>query len=518
MQGKIDRLRELQASAGLGGGQEKIDRVHSKGQLTARERIDALLDEGSFVEFNRLIKHLDGAPGDGIVTGHGTIDNRIVCVYAQDVTVLGGSQGYMHGRKLYKIHEMAMNMGVPIIALNNSPGARVVRPELAGSDDPYRVSDEKHAGVVFYVNTLSSGVIPQIAAIFGNTTGGSVYSPALMDFIFMVDKESHMFITGPKVIESVTGEEISMADLGGADVHCNKTGVADFKVKSELDCFVEIRRLLAFLPDNWQKPPERQKNEDDPNRLADRLNEIVPAVTTRAYDMHKVIAELVDEGDFCEVKAGFAQEIIVGFARIDGASVGIVANQPMVKAGCMTVESSLKQARFIRFCDCFNIPLVLLVDTPGYLPGKDQEHAGIITHGAKVLYALSEATVPKVAVLIRKVYGGAALGMGILPGFGTDLIFAWPTAEIGAMGAPQAVNLFYGKEIAAADDPETLRMEKVTEYQNLYADSLALASQVTYVQDIIEPRETRRCLTRSLRLLKNKERQRKPGHHGNMPL
>jgi len=518
MQEKIDRLREVKAVAALGGGQDKIDRVHGKGQLTARERIDALLDEGSFVEFNRLIKHLDGAPGDGIVTGHGTINNRIVCVYAQDVTVMGGSQGYMHGRKLYKIHEMALEMGVPIIALNNSPGARVVRPELAGSDDPYRVSDEKHAGVVFYVNTLSSGVIPQIAAIFGNTTGGSVYSPALMDFIFMVDKESHMFITGPKVIKSVTGEEISMADLGGAEVHCNKTGVADFRVKSELDCFSEIRRLLDFLPDNWQKSPDQQKNEDDPERLADRLNEIVPAVTTRAYDMHKVITELVDMGDFCEVKAGFAQEIIVGFARIDGRSIGIVANQPMVKAGCMTVESSLKQARFIRFCDCFNIPLVLLVDTPGYLPGKDQEHAGIITHGAKVLYALSEATVPKVAILLRKVYGGAALGMGILPGFGTDLIFAWPTAEIGAMGAPQAVNLFYSKEIANAPDPETFKAEKITEYSNHYADSLALASQVTYVQDIIEPRETRRCLTRSLRLLQNKERRRRPGHHGNMPL
>ncbi len=518
MQEKIDHLRRVKAAAALGGGQEKIDKEHSKGRLTARERIDALLDEGSFVEFNRLIKHQEGAPGDGIVTGHGTINNRIVCLYAQDATVLGGSQGYMHGRKLYKIHEMAMNMGVPIIALNNSPGARVVRPELAGSDDPYRVSDEKHAGVVFYVNTLSSGVIPQIAAIFGNCTGGSVYSPALMDFIFMVDKESHMFITGPKVIKSVTGEEVSMADLGGAEVHCAKTGVADFKVESELDCFAEIRRLLDFLPDNWQKAPNRQKNEDDPERLADRLNELVPSSTSKAYDMRKVINEIVDMGDFCEVKAEFAKEIIVGFARIDGESVGIVANQPMVKAGCMTVESSLKQARFIRFCDCFNIPLVLLVDTPGYLPGKGQEHAAIITHGAKVLYALSEATVPKVAVLLRKVYGGAALGMGILPGFGTDLIYAWPTAEIGAMGAKQAVGLFYSKEIEAAPDPEGFRLTKETEYRNLYADSLALASQVTYVHDIIEPNETRRYLTRSLRLLRGKARRKRLGHHGNMPL
>ena len=518
MQEKIKRLREVKAIAALGGGQAKIDKVHAKGQLTARERIKALLDEGSFVEFNRLIKHREGAPGDGIITGHGTIAGRVVCLYAQDATVLGGSQGYMHGRKLYKIHEMAMTMGVPIIALNNSPGARVVRPELAGSDDPYRVSDEKHAGVVFYVNTLSSGVIPQIAAIFGNCTGGSVYSPALMDFIFMVDKQSHMFITGPKVIKSVTGEEISMAELGGADIHCSKTGVADFKVASELDCFAEIKRLLDFLPDNWQKSPFRRENEDDPERLADRLNDLVPSRTTRAYDMRTVIAELVDQGDFCEVKAGFAGEIIVGFARIDGYTVGLVANQPLVKAGCMTVESSLKQARFIRFCDCFNIPLVLLVDTPGYLPGKDQEYAGIITHGAKVLYALSEATVPRVAILLRKVYGGAALGMGILPGFGTDLIYAWPTAEIGAMGAEQAVGLFYGKELKEADEPEQFKAEKVAQYRELYADSLSLASQVTYVQDIIEPRETRRCLTRSLRLLRGKERRRRPGHHGNIPL
>ncbi len=518
MQEKIKRLREVQAAAALGGGQAKIDKEHAKGHLTARERIAALLDEGSFVEFNRLIKHREGTPGDGIVTGHGTIAGREVCLYAQDATVLGGSQGYMHGRKLYKIHELAMTMGVPIIALNNSPGARVVRPELAGSDDPYRVSDEKHAGVVFYVNTLSSGVIPQIAAILGNCTGGSVYSPALMDFIFMVDKQSHMFITGPKVIKSVTGEEISMAELGGAEVHCGKTGVADFKVKSELDCFAEIRRLLDFLPDNWQKSATRRDNGDDPERLADHLNDLVPARTTRAYDMHKVISELVDMGDFCEVKAGFASEIIVGFARLDGYTVGIVANQPLVKAGCMTIESSLKQARFIRFCDCFNIPLVLLVDTPGYLPGRDQEHAGIITHGAKVLYALSEATVPKVAILVRKVYGGAALGMGILPGFGTDLIFAWPTAEIGAMGAEQAVGLFYGKELLEAEEPEQFKADKVAQYQELYADSLSLASQVTYIQDIIEPRETRRSLTRSLRLLRGKERRRRPGHHGNIPL
>lgn len=518
MREKIEKLRLAQAAAALGGGADKIEREHQRGRLSARERIAALLDEDSFVEFNRLVKFNDGAPGDGIVTGHGLINGRRICVYAQDATVLGGSQGYMHGRKLYKIHELALEMGVPIIALNNSPGARVVRPELAGSDDPYRVSDEKHAGVVFYINTMSSGVIPQIGSILGNCTGGSVYSPALMDFIFMVDDLSHMFITGPKVIKSVTGEDISMPELGGAGVHCGQTGVADFRVKSEFDCFAGIRRLLDFLPDNWRQQPPRRNPQDEPERLAEALNELLPERASRAYDMRKVIREIVDEGDFFEVKADFAGEIIVGFARLDGYPLGIVANQPLVKAGAMTVSSSLKQARFIRFCDCFNIPLLLLVDTPGYLPGRDQEHAGIITHGAKVLYALSEATVPKVALLLRKVYGGAALGMGILPGFGTDLIYAWPTAEIGAMGAEQAVGLFYGKEIKEAADPEAFRAEKVAGYRELYADSLALASQVTYVQDIIEPAASRRTLTRSFALLRKKERRRRPGHHGNIPL
>ena len=518
MKERIKKLREAKEMAALGGGQDKIAREHEKGKLTARERIDLLLDPGSFNEFGMLVKYRLGAPGDGVVTGHGTIEGRRVCLFSHDATVFGGSQGYMHGRKLYKIHEMALDMGVPLIGLNDSPGARVVRPEKAGSDDPYRVSDEKHAGVVFFINSRCSGAIPQISAILGNCTGGSVYSPALTDFVFMVDGLSHMCITGPRVIKSVMGEDISIEELGGAKVHCQLTGVADFRVKNEQECMQGIRRLLSFLPSNWRERPPRMDSGDDPERFTDALGEIVPAQPTKGYDMHKVIKEIVDNGDFIEVKEEFAGEIIVGFARLEGNTVGIIANQPMVRAGCMTVDSSRKQARFIRFCDAFNIPIILLVDTPGYLPGKAQEHAGIIHHGAKVLYALSEATVPKLAVLMRKVYGGAALGMGILPGFGTDLVFAWPTAEVGAMGAEQAVELFYADDTKQAEKPEEFRAQKVKEYNELYADSLALASQVTYVQDIIEPRETRRCLTHSLQLIKGKKIEPYPKRHGNMPL
>jgi acetyl-CoA carboxylase carboxyltransferase component len=518
MKKAVAKLREAKAKAALGGGEEKIAKVHGKGKLTARERIELLLDPESFNEFNILIKHRLGAAGDGIITGHGTIDGRVICVFAHDTTVFGGSMGYMHGRKMYKIHEMALDMGVPIIGLNDSPGARVIRPDMAGSDDPYRVSDEKHAGVVFFINSQCSGAVPQISAILGNCTGGSVYSPALTDFIFMVNGLSHMFITGPNVIKSVMRQEISMEDLGGSDVHCKITGVADFRVNNEQECMLGIKRLLSFLPSNWREKPARKTCEDDPERLVPYLEEVVPIEQKRAYDMHKVIKALADEEDFLEIKPEFAGEIITGFTRINGQTVGIVANQPMVLAGCMTVNSSDKQARFIRFCDAFNIPLILLVDTPGYLPGKAQEHAGIIRHGAKVLYALSEARIPKIAILLRKVYGGAALGMGILPGFGTDLIYAWPSAEIGPMGAEQAVALFYDKDIKASENPEEFKAAKIKEYAKQYADSLSLASDVTYVQDIIEPQETRRCLTRSLRLLENKKIDRVHKRHGNMPM
>jgi acetyl-CoA carboxylase carboxyltransferase component len=371
---------------------------------------------------------------------------------------------------------------------------------------------------VFFINSRCSGAIPQISAILGNCTGGSVYSPALTDFIFMVDGLSHMCITGPRVIKSVIGEDVTLEELGGAKVHSQVTGVADFRVKTEQECILGIRRLISFLPSNWRDHPEWRDTGDDPERFTDVLGEIVPAEPTKVYDMHQVIKQIVDKGDFLEVKQEFAGEMIVGFAQLAGYVVGIIANQPMVRAGCMTVESSDKQARFIRFCDAFNIPIILLVDTPGYLPGKAQEHSGIIRHGAKVLYALSEATVPKVAILMRKVYGGAALGMGILPGFGTDLVYAWPTAEVGAMGAEQAVELFYAEDIKTAANPEEFRSEKIQKYSELYGDSLTLASQATYVQDVIEPRETRRQLTRSLRLVRGKKIEPYPKRHGNMPL
>jgi acetyl-CoA carboxylase carboxyltransferase component len=518
MEEYIARLHQAREEAILGGGGSKIAREHEKGKLTARERIDLLLDPGSFNEFNMLVKYKVGAPGDGIVTGHGTIDGRVVCIFAHDTTVFGGSQGYIHGRKMYKIHEMALEMGVPLIGLNDSPGARVIKPELAGSDDPYRISDEKHAGVVFFINTRCSGAIPQISAILGNCTGGSVYSPALTDFIFMVDGLSHMCITGPRVIKSVIGEDITLEELGGAKVHSQVTGVADFRVRTEPECMQGIKRLLSFLPSNWREHPEWRDTGDDPERFTDALGQIVPAEPTKTYDMHRVIKEIMDNGEFLEVKPEFAGEIIVGFARLAGRVVGIIANQPMVRAGCMSADSSYKQARFIRFCDAFNIPIILLVDTPGYLPGKAQEHSGIIRHGAKVLYALSEATVPKIAILMRKVYGGAALGMGILPGFGTDLVYAWPTAEIGAMGAEQAVELFYAEDIKTAASPDEFRAEKIQQYRELYGDTLALASQATYIQDVIEPRETRRNLTRSLRLIQGKKIEPYPKRHGNMPL
>ncbi len=515
----IKRLRKVKEEAKLGGGIEKLKKIKEKGKLTARERINALLDEDSFHEINLLVKYDVKASGDGIIIGHGTIDGRKVCVFAHDASVFGGSQGYMHGKKLYKIYEIALKSGIPIIGLNDSPGARVIRPDLAGSDDPYKVSDEKHAGVVFYINSKCSGTIPQISAILGNCTGGSVYSPALTDFIFMVDGLSRMFITGPRVIERVTGEKIDMETLGGAKVHSEITGMCDFRVTSELECFKEIRKLLSFLPSNYKELPPAVECEDPWDRECVELEDIIPVNPKAVYDVKKVIKSIVDNGEFLEVKKEFAKEVVTGFARLNGKTVGVVANQPLIKAGCMTVDSSFKQARFIRFCDAFNIPLLLLVDTPGYLPGKQQEYEGIIRHGAKVLFALSEATVPKIAILLRKVYGGAALGMGVLPGFGTDFVFALPTAEIGPMGAEQAVQLFYKDEIEKAEDKEKFLQEKIEKYRKEFADSIAIASKVTYIDDIIEPKEIRKYAIKYFELLQNKLREPfKNKWHDNMPL
>jgi acetyl-CoA carboxylase carboxyltransferase component len=519
MKNKINMLKKIKSEALLGGGEKKLDKIKKSGKLTPRERIDMLLDQGSFKEINLLVKYNVKASGDGIIIGHGTINNRKVCVFSHDPTVFGGSQGYIHGKKLYKIYEIALKSGVPIIGLNDSPGARVVRPEIAGSDDPYKVSDEKHAGVIFYLNTKCSGTIPQISAILGNCTGGSVYSPSLTDFIFMVDGISRMFITGPKVIEKVTGEKIDMEKLGGAEVHSKITGLCDIRVKTELDCFNNIKRLLSFLPSNYKETPPVKISEDSPVRFCRELEDIIPVNPKIAYNVKDIIKIIVDNKIFFEIKKEFAPEVVTGFGRFNGKTVGIIGNQPLIKAGCMTVDSSYKQAKFIRFCDAFNIPLVLLVDTPGYLPGKEQEYNGIIRHGAKVLYALSEATVPKIAILLRKVYGGAALGMGVLPGFGTDFVFALPIAEIGPMGAEQAVQLFYKNEIEAAENGENFLKEKIEEYRKEYSETIAIASKVTYIDDVIEPGEIREYIINYLELLKNKFRKPfKNKIHGNIPL
>ena len=519
MEERIKKLKEIRSTAMLGGGREKIEKVHQKGKLTARERIDRLLDPGRFVEWNLLAGYDKGAPGDAIVAGYGTIEGRNICIYSQDPTVLGGSIGPLHGYKMYRTIERALDMRVPLVGLHDSPGARTARPEEGGGGfGALGVQSEKSGVSVFFPNTEASGVIPQISAILGSCAGISVYSPALTDFIFMVDGISHMFITGPRIIKSVMGEEITMEELGGAKVHSRISGVADFRVNREEECFLMIKKLLSFLPSNNEEAPPIVNTGDDPNRIDETLAEIVPANLHESYDMHKVITHLADNGDFFEIKKEFAPEMIVGFARLAGQPVGFVANQPTVRAGSLTIDSSDKQARFMRFCDAFNIPIIMLIDTPAYMPGSQQEHGGIIRHGAKVLYALCEAVVPRIAVVLRKAYGGGNLGMGVLPGFGTDFIFYWPIVEAGVLGPEQSVDLFYSKEIMEAEDPVKYREKKVKEYREKYANPLFEASINPYLDDVIEPKDTRRVLIRTLQLLRNKKVSRCPKRHGNIPL
>jgi acetyl-CoA carboxylase carboxyltransferase component len=388
----------------------------------------------------------------------------------------------------------------------------------SGTANTLWLSDEKQGQSVFMINTIASGVIPQISAILGSCAGIGVYSPALTDFIFMVEGTSHMFVTGPKIVKTATGGEISNEELGGAKVHCRISGVADLRVKSEEECMQKIRKLLSFLPSSCREKPPVYTTNDNPERSVDILSEIVPADPRKQFDMHRVIKEIVDNGDFFEIKPEFAGEVIVGFARLNGHSVGIIANQPMVRAGCLTVDSSDKQSRFIRFCDAFNIPLVLLIDTPAYLPGKDQEYAGIIRHGAKVLYAWCEAIVPKVAIVIRKAYGGGTLAMGVKAGLGTDFIFPWPIAEQGAMGAEPTVELLFAKEISQAANPEAAKAEKIREYYEQYANPIAISSRCTELDDVIEPKDTRSCIIKSLKFLEGKQISRAPKRHGNIPL
>ncbi|MDY6932824.1 MAG: acyl-CoA carboxylase subunit beta [Spirochaetota bacterium] len=534
MEQRLKDLEEARAKILRGGGEEKIAKQHNKGKLTARERIDLLLDPGSFHEISKLIGHLSGTPGDGIISGHGKIDGRKVFVYAQDATVKGGSIGFQHGIKLYKTVEMALEMRVPIIGLNDSPGARTPKMQEVmaisemgkGSGDSkdstgfegmgmFALLSDKHGGSVFAPNTFASGVIPQISAIMGTCAGIAVYSPALTDFIYMIDKTSQMFITGPGIVKLTLGEDVTPEELGGAKIHSKLTGVSDFRCKDEKECLSEIRRLISFLPLNCDEEPPVVKTGDDPERTCDELMDFVPTDTSKPYDVIRVIKCLVDNGDFLEVKKEFAGEIAVGFGRMDGYTVGFVANQPKVRAGSLTVDSSDKQARFIRFCDCFNIPIVLLVDTPAYMPGSAQEHAGIIRHGAKVLYALCEATVPRIGLVLRKAYGGGNLGMGVIPGMQTDMILNWPTMETGVLGPEQSIMLFSGgKNYSKEEMAEMVKM-----YRDTFANPIRDANANTNLHDVITPSETRKYLIRSLEIFRGKKRIRYPDRkHGNIPL
>ena len=513
-QKELERLKSLQHRAFMGGGEKAIDSRHSKGKLTARERIDLLFDPGSFVELNDLAESqcmdfgMDKrkVPGDGVVIGYGTINGRIVFAYAQDATVLGGSVGTIHGQKICRIMDEALKVKAPLIGLNDSGGGRLHEGFFAS----------KGVAGMFLRNTAGSGVIPQISCIMGPCAGVSVYSPALTDFIIMVDKQSQMVITGPKVIKDVTGETVTLEELGGAHVHSTITGQAHFVAKTDQDSIEMIRNLLSFLPSNHDEAPPTYACTDDPERKNETLTEIVPAEFRRGYDMRQVIAEITDKNEFLEILPKFAKNIITGLARFNGNTVGIVGNQPCVKAGCLDYDSSDKAARFIRFCDCFNIPLVNLVDVPGYFPGLKQEYAGIIRHGAKMLYAYAEATVPKITLALRKEYGGAVMAM-CCAGMGVDLMLAWPIAQLVVIDTTAAINIIYRKEIQNADDPESFRKQKIEEYDYKYSNPFHAASNML-VDRIIEPSETRTQIIKGLEMLKNKKRPEPFRKHGNIPL
>ncbi len=515
--GTVDKLTELQyrrSQIEKGGGEAKIKKQHDANKLTARERINMLLDEGSFVEIDAFVTHrctefgMDRveAPGEGVVTGYGTVDGRLTYVYAQDFTVIGGSLGEMHAKKICKVMDMAAKMGAPIIGMNDSGGARIQEgiDALSGF------------GEIFFRNTRNSGVIPQISVIMGPCAGGAVYSPAITDFIFMVDKTSQMFITGPQVIKSVTGEDVTADDLGGAKVHAEKSGVAHFTAKSDEECIAQIKRLLSFLPSNNLEGTPVSDPTDEINRLSESLTTIVPDDSGKAYDVKTVIEQIVDGGDFLEVQEEFAKNIVVGFARMNGISVGIIANQPKFMAGSLDINSSDKAARFIRFCDSFNIPLVTLTDVPGYFPGVDQEQGGIIRHGAKLLYAYSEATVPKINVILRKAYGGAYIAMSSKH-VGADIVMAWPTAEIAVMGPDGAANIIFKKDIANSSDPIATRVEKIQDYRNKFASPYVAAAR-GYVDDVIEPDSTRPRIIAALEMLMSKRDSLPAKKHGNLPV
>ncbi|MBZ2176058.1 methylmalonyl-CoA carboxyltransferase [Schnuerera sp. xch1] len=514
MNEKIENLLETKKRIELGGGEKRIEKQHSKGKLTARERINLLLDEGSFMEIDAFIKHRctnfgmenTKAEGDGVVTGYGTVDGRLVFVYAQDFTVLGGSLGEMHANKICKVQEMALKMGAPIVGINDSGGARIQEGVDALSG----------YGKIFYRNTKASGVIPQITAIMGPCAGGAVYSPALTDFIFMVDGTSRMFITGPQVIKTVTGEDVSQEELGGAKTHNNISGVAHFRDNTEEECIERIKVLLSYLPSNNLETAPVYESKDDINRVEEKLNEIVPANPNKPYDMKDIINLLADDGEFFEIQQYYAQNIITGYIRLNGKTVGVVANQPKVLAGCLDINASDKAGRFIRTCDAFNIPLLNLVDVPGFLPGTNQEYGGIIRHGAKMLYAYSEATVPKVTLIIRKAYGGAYIAM-CNKELGADQVYAWPNAEIAVMGPDGAANIIFKNDIKDSDDPIETRKEKIEEYRNTVANPYIAAGR-GYVDDVIVPSITRPRIISAFDMLESKRETNPAKRHGNIPV
>ena len=511
---KIDRLRDLRQQAQLGGGQDRIDAQRRRGKLTARERIQLLMDPGSFRELDMFVTHRSTGFGledkkylsDSVITGWGTIDGRLVYVFSQDFTVVGGSLGEVHSEKICKVMDLAMKNGAPIVGLNDSGGARIQEGV---------VSLGAYADI-FLRNTLSSGVIPQISAIMGPCAGGAVYSPAITDFVVMVEESSHMFITGPDVIKAVTHEEVSFEELGGAKAHNAISGVAHFAAQDEEDCMNIVRGLLSYMPQNNMEDPPVVPTTDDPRRTDEKLDSIVPDSPTKPYDMKIIIQSVVDDEGFLEVHEHWAQNIIVGFARLNGRSVGIVAQQPAVLAGVLDINASNKAARFVRFCDCFNIPIITFVDVPGFLPGVSQEHGGIIRQGAKLLYAYCEATVPKITIITRKAYGGAYVVMSSKHIRG-DISYAWPSAEIAVMGHDGAVNIIFRKEIAAAEDPEAERARLGEEYRAQVAHPYIAASR-GYIDDIIEPRDTRPRLIEALETLQNKRDRNPPKKHGNIPL
>ncbi len=510
---RITELYDRKNDIELGGGFDKIEKQHDKGKLTARERIDILVDEDSFVELNAFVEHRNRdfgmdqmkGPGDGVVTGYGKIEGRPVYIFSQDFTVFGGALGEMHAKKISSIMDLAAKNGAPIIGLNDSGGARI--QEGVTSLDGY--------GQVFYRNVIYSGVVPQISVIMGPCAGGAVYSPAITDFVFMVDQTSQMFITGPKVIETVTGEKISSEDLGGAKVHNSISGNAHFEGKTEEETLRLVRKLLSYLPlNNEEKPPVSEWTEQDD--YCPDIVELVPYDGVRPYDVRKVVNEVVDKDSFFEIQEHFARNLVIGLARIKGETVGLVCNQPKYMAGGLDINSSDKAARFIRFCDSFNIPIITFEDVTGFFPGIKQEHGGIIRHGAKILYAYSEATVPKLTVILRKAYGGAYVALNS-KSIGADLVYAWPNAEIAVMGPQGAANIIFAKEINDSQNPDGIRQQKIEEYREKFANPYVAASQ-GMVDDVIDPRDTRIKLAQALEMLRTKKESRPSKKHGNIPL